>query len=572
MTALGIDIGTGSVRTFCPSATRVADISPVHDKQNPHVITQSSAEILDAIVKTAFTDIDASINAVSIAATCSMVVQERVIVDGTTYLRPFSVNGGDSAQDIILWMDNRAVKQTSRLNDLLADSPILSRLGGKVIPEMGVPKLLWLSDNFPEANLVVFEMYDWFSMVLLHGTKNGMVKYNEVQNNSLYDTSASSESMDGSIKGWDATTVYEYFGVSSNIHIGTLKTVPGTLLPPIGTHIGNVSSQFTDRTISVGHGCIDCYGGWISTLVAPQQLLVGDEAAAGTLSMIAGTSTCYLLSMSQNLSIPGIWGPFHQLLGPEFKPIFEFGQPATGKLFESLYGQYRLVLAMDDLGSFFRLMEDETAKLERQYGTDISIVLKDYFYYGDKYGNRSPFNEFTMNEVLMNGSNSETVCLPNLLESADSPTAVCMKYNLIIEFLVLQMKQIVDLIEANAAPIRHIVISGSQANNSRLVGLIRLMNPGKSVRTVADGQGKYSVARGAAIIGAMATTTVSSADVVDTVSSYNHSLAVSDTKYEPVTDPVPILGVKYWMLQKVSHLQSEYRRRVRTVGSGPAWA
>lgn len=578
MTVIGIDIGTGSVRSYCDSATRVLLVTVTHNEANPHVITQSSAEILDAIKKTAFGNInadisaagDTDINALSISATCSMVVRERVVVDGTTYLKPFSVNGGDPDQDIILWMDNRAVKQTSHLNQLLETSPIMPKLGGKIIPEMGLPKLLWLHDNFPGTDLVVFEMYDWFSLVLIKGlvSVNGvdLLQYSEQENNSLYgEPSAYSESMDGSIKGWDSTTVYEHFKISRKIHIGTLKAVPGCILPPIGTYIGDVSSQFATKSIRVGHGCIDCYGGWISTLVDPQQLLQDRAGAGGTLSVVAGTSTCYLLSLDLTVAIPGVWGPFKQLLGPAFLSIFEFGQPATGKLFESLYGQYKLILGIESFAEFFDLMNKETTKLESQYGTDISIVLKDYFYYGDKYGNRSPFNEFTMNEILMNGSNSESVSLPNLLEES-STTVVCIKYNLILEFLVLQMKQIVDLIEAKSVPVESVVVSGSQANNQRFVSLIKRMMQAKNVCIVGDGQGKYTVARGAAIVACLATKDASLRDVVTTIRQFNDQLEISDVGLPSGTDPTTVLQVKYWFLQQLSDLQSQYRSRMRAQG------
>lgn len=575
MTVIGIDIGTGSVRSYCDSATRVVSITVTHNETNPHVITQSSAEILDAIRKTAFGNInadtastrDADINALSISATCSMVVRERVLIDGTTYLKPFSVNGEDPDQDIILWMDNRAVKQTSHLNQLLESSPIMPKLGGKIIPEMGIPKLLWLHDNFPESDLVVFEMYDWFSLVLINGlvSVNGvdLVRYNEQENNSLCGQSTTySESMDGSIKGWDFTSVYDQLKISRKIHIGTLKAVSECLLPPIGTYIGDVCSQFATKPIRVAHGCIDCYGGWISTLVDPQKLVHGRAGAGGTLSVVAGTSTCYLLSLDLTVAMPGVWGPFKQLLGPEFLSIFEFGQPATGKLFESLYGQYKLILGIESFAEFFDLMNKETIELESQYGTDISIVLKDYFYYGDKYGNRSPFNEFTMNEILMNGSNSETVSLPNLLEES-STTVVCMKYNLILEFLVLQMKQIVSQIEAKSAPIESVVISGSQANNKRFVSLIKRMMQEKNVCIVGDGQGKYTVARGAAIVASLATKDASPSEVVSTIRQFNNQLEISDVGLAAGPDPTAVLQVKFWFLQQLSDLQSQYRSRMR---------
>ena len=134
--------------------------------------------------------------------------------------------------------------------------------------------------------------------------------------------------MDGSIKGW-TTEFLKQIGIGSHISIGRSEFNLSTSgLLPIGIPLGYVHENAYNlrEKIAVANGCIDCYAGWLST--------IGPEfAVENHLSMIAGTSTCFILSTpsSQYNAIKGIWGPFSQLLALPLD-IFEFGQPATRKI------------------------------------------------------------------------------------------------------------------------------------------------------------------------------------------------------------------------------------------------
>jgi ribulose kinase len=56
---------------------------------------------------------------------------------------------GDISQNIIMWMDHRAEKQTKFINEL--NHPLLKFVGGKISVEMEVPKLLWLKENLRDS-------------------------------------------------------------------------------------------------------------------------------------------------------------------------------------------------------------------------------------------------------------------------------------------------------------------------------------------------------------------------------------------------------------------------------------
>lgn len=83
------------------------------------------------------------VKALSFDATCSLVV----IGDN---FAPISVSPHhEPEQNIIVWLDHRAIEQADRINT--TDHWCLQTVGGKVSPEMQIPKLLWLSEHMPQV-------------------------------------------------------------------------------------------------------------------------------------------------------------------------------------------------------------------------------------------------------------------------------------------------------------------------------------------------------------------------------------------------------------------------------------
>ena len=76
-------------------------------------------------------------------ATCSLVVLGKDE-------QPLTVSAtGESAQNIIVWMDHRAIAQAVRIN--ATNHRVLNYVGGCISPEMETPKLLWLKEQMPET-------------------------------------------------------------------------------------------------------------------------------------------------------------------------------------------------------------------------------------------------------------------------------------------------------------------------------------------------------------------------------------------------------------------------------------
>ena len=469
---IGIDIGTGSVRSFTPSFSKTKDISTTHTNAFTNTfITQSSLEIFDAII-----DVLPEFNhccSISFTATCSMVVREKVLVDGKPCLKPFNCGAGDSNQDIILWMDGRSLCQCRDLNQL--DNFAKRQIGGKWIPEMGLPKLKWLSDNF-DQELYCFELYDWFSYVFKAGfvdKNDNLVVFVEDNDVKYHNTQA----MDGSIKGWDGSFLDSI--IRTNVHVGKLESSGDFKgVPVMGDVIGKVSTTICgDNDVTITNGCIDCYAGWLSTTIPRKNCI----------SMVAGTSTCFIIECEYNNPITGIWGPFHQL--GDYS-VYSCGQPASGKLLDGLINDYKHIIGQQD--DVFEYLEQQTRELETCHNTRIGHLIKYYFYYGDKYGNRSPLNDFNMNEMIIDGKNRSQLGV-SLFEEK-SLLQLIIKYNLILEFLAIQTHQILKAMEPNIA-IDSIILSGSQAKNTRFIELLHYI-PGKQIYLLKHNEPKYNVASG----------------------------------------------------------------------------
>jgi FGGY-family pentulose kinase len=150
---LGVDAGTGSARAgvFDSSGKMlgqcVKDITTWQPESD--FVEQSSADIWEACCQAVKGALGSAgtraehVRGIGFAATCSLVVlggrDEPVTVSPT----------GKDNQNVIVWMDHRAIDQARRIN--ATGHKALDYVGGKISPEMQSPKLLWLKENMPET-------------------------------------------------------------------------------------------------------------------------------------------------------------------------------------------------------------------------------------------------------------------------------------------------------------------------------------------------------------------------------------------------------------------------------------
>src|SRR5579871_1072963 len=165
---VGVDVGTGSVRAGIFDADGrllAAERRPIELWQEAGGIAEQSSEEIWRAVCSAIRDAraksglsPANVAGIGFDATCSLVVLDPAG-------KPLPVGpSGNPARDVIVWMDHRAVNEADAIN--AEPHEVLRYVGGRISPEMQMPKLLWLSrqqsSSFRDAGHF-FDLTDFLS-------------------------------------------------------------------------------------------------------------------------------------------------------------------------------------------------------------------------------------------------------------------------------------------------------------------------------------------------------------------------------------------------------------------------
>lgn len=149
---IGVDVGTGSARAgvFDPTAewsavpvgpSRFTVRRPILLSSLP--ITSGRRCVTRFAMRLTSRISTLSVKGLGFDATCSLVVLDK---EG----KPLTISpSGRSEQNIIVWMDHRAITQAERINAL--HHRVLDYVGGIISPEMQTPKLLWLKQHMPNT-------------------------------------------------------------------------------------------------------------------------------------------------------------------------------------------------------------------------------------------------------------------------------------------------------------------------------------------------------------------------------------------------------------------------------------
>lgn len=331
---LGIDVGTGSARAgiFTASGRMLGSAShPIQMwKPQPDFAEQSSEDIWNAScasVRAAMQQAGAAsddIVGIGFDATCSLVA-----LDAEN--RPVSVSPtGNDAQNVIVWMDHRAIPQAERINR--DGHPVLRYVGNVISPEMQTPKLLWLKEKLPAAWKCSARFFDLPDYLTYRATGD--------ETRSLCTTVCKwtylgHKGLDG--EGWDA-------GYFRKIGLGDLADEKfkriGVRIRPMGESLGNGLTQRAAAELGlkpgtpVGVSIIDAHAGGLGMLGAP---LKGKKPTPlqleKRLALIGGTSSCHMAVSKKPRFIRGIWGPYFSAMIPGFW-LTEGGQSATGALID----------------------------------------------------------------------------------------------------------------------------------------------------------------------------------------------------------------------------------------------
>ncbi len=331
---LGIDVGTGSARAglFTAEGRQVGAAShPIRMwKPQPDFVEQSSEDIWQACarsVKAALKQAKATgteVRGIGFDATCSLVALDAAG-------KPLSVSpSGRDEQNVIVWMDHRAIAQAERINR--TKHAVLDYVGGIISPEMQTPKLLWLKEKLPATWKRAAQFFDLPDYLTYRATGDAT--------RSLCTTVCKWTYL-GHKKGEGAGWSADYF---KKIGLGDLAAEGfrriGTRVRPMGEALGKGLTAQAAKELGlkagtpVGVSIIDAHAGGLGLLGAPVGgRAVTAKALESRLALIGGTSSCHMAVSAKPRFIPGVWGPYFSAMIPGLW-LTEGGQSATGALID----------------------------------------------------------------------------------------------------------------------------------------------------------------------------------------------------------------------------------------------
>lgn len=375
MNIVAIDVGTGSARAGVFDAAgrmlAVAKRAIAMHHPAPGWAEQSQADIWAACcacVREAVAEagIDPeSVAALGVDATCSLALMDTT---GTGLeLSP--------GFDILVWMDQRATEDAAAINATGAQP--LEYVGGKMSPEMQMPKLRWLKRHRPDlwARLgYAGDLADWLTWRATGSMARSVCtltcKWGFLGHNS----------------GWDHGFLAQ---------IGLEDVLARAALPasaqPIGAPVGTLSPQAAAE-LGLGTGCIVA-SGMIDAHAGALAGFAHGDTPEQTMVLVAGTSNCHMVMSSAPRMIPGVWGPYRDVVTAGLW-LNEGGQTTTGAALDHLVA---LLRGADAFGPDVHGNVAAHLMAELEAGRDPTggvVMLTDFL------GNRSPFADPSMRGAL----------------------------------------------------------------------------------------------------------------------------------------------------------------------------
>ncbi len=390
---IGIDVGTGSARAglFDASGRLIANRSQAIEswRPKPNFVEQSSANIWASVcICTQAVIAEANIEPKSVIgigfdATCSLV-----LVDNKG--EPVTVSpSGQDAQNVIVWMDHRALAETAAIN-LLGEYPVFEYVGGKLSPEMQIPKLLWikkyLSDSWSRA-AHFFDLPDYLTFRATGSLTRSLCSMTCKWTYLAHEADAGRE-------GWHHG-FFEAAGLG-DLAADNFKRIGGKNIRPMGEAIGKGLTATAANELGLIEGTavavsiIDAHAGGIgmigmSEFGKPPEL---DKR----LALIGGTSSCHMAVSREKRPIAGIWGPYFSSMVPGLW-LNEGGQSATGALVDHIIFKHGATAEMIEKANeqgitayeLLNRMLEEMAQEAPLYALTANLHVCPYF-----HGNRSP--------------------------------------------------------------------------------------------------------------------------------------------------------------------------------------
>ncbi|WP_426954295.1 FGGY-family carbohydrate kinase [Muricoccus radiodurans] len=344
--------------------------------------------------------------------------------------------------DVFCWADHRGEAEAEEIT--ATGDRLLAYTGGTLSPEFQLPKLLWLKRHDPAAWARVTGARDLCD-ALAHRA-----------------TGADQHSLNGLSCKWaflpaDGPAAWRRdllarLDLSDLLDRGALAEAP---LP-----VGALHGQLTETAaaelalrpgLPVAIGLIDAEAGTLGALDGGFR-----EAMNRTLVLIGGTSTCLMAFAQEERRIPGVWGPFRDAVFPGLW-LHEAGQSLTGAALDA-------VLETHPAGPRRAGPAEHAAagaRIEALLNAEGPAFAAGRHIVPDWLGNRSPLGDGRVRALSL-----------GLGEERDERDFL-EAYYATARAIALQVRQILDHLDAYGYAIRRVVLSGGHARNPLLVRLYR---------------------------------------------------------------------------------------------------
>ncbi len=450
--ALGVDVGTGSVRAglfdlrgrMLGSGEHLIQIF----RPQPDFVEQSSEDIWRATgpaIRQCLRSAAAkpeNVAGLSFDATCSLVAlgdnDEPVTVSPT----------GNSNQNIIVWMDHRAIEQAQRIN--ATRHRVLKYVGGKLSPEQEPPKLLWIRENLPRTWRDARKFLDLADFMVYKACGNDVRSLCTVVCKWTY---MGHERKHGR---WDIT-FFRQIGLEDLFEDGRA----GASVRPMGTYASPLSKEAAHALglregIAVGVGIIDAHAGGIGALGSSFKGASSGSSVENVLALIGGTSSCHMATTTKPVFVKGVWGPYYGAMIPGMW-LLEGGQSATGSLIDHVIADTASSIELTSLArksgrSTYEILNGilQRIKKARAKGPEITKDIHVLPYY---HGNRSPHADPYARGMV------DGLSLDRSLEN------VAVRYYATVQAIAYGTRHIIEALNAKGLSIRKIHACGGGTKN-----------------------------------------------------------------------------------------------------------
>jgi FGGY-family pentulose kinase len=456
---LGVDVGTGSARAgiFDPSGVRRGmGVAPIRTwRPQEDFVEQSSCDIWEACgkaIRAALQDggiHPGQIKGLGFDATCSLVVlgegDDPVTVSPT----------GEARQNIIVWMDHRAVEEAEVINE--TNHPVLQYVGGTISPEMETPKLLWLKKHLPESWATARRFFDLPDFLSYRAT--GQDVRSLCTTVCKWSYLGHEEGSEESVGRWDGS-FFEAIGLGDLSQEGFSRI--GQKVRPIGEVMGELSAQSASELglvpgISVAVSIIDAHAGGLGLLGTPVEgQAPSEDEMEARLALIGGTSSCHMGVSREPLFIPGIWGPYYSAMIPGLW-LTEGGQSATGALIDHVIHSHARGLELQEEAAardttVYALLNERLDELARELPFPAALTAETHVE-PDFHGNRSPRADPRLRGMISG------------LRLTDSVDALALLYLATIQAIAYGTRHILEEMNAKGYRIQTLIATGGDTKN-----------------------------------------------------------------------------------------------------------